>query len=76
MSRGVARRLKQLDRAIAEQVEVVLDASSLEPIALEIRGDVPVCLRLIGAAGCFELARVYDHRRWGEVAQRPGMVDV
>ena len=57
MSRGVARRLKQLDRAIAEQVEVVLDASSLEPIALEIRGDVPVCLRLIGAAGCFELAR-------------------
>jgi hypothetical protein len=33
-------------------------------------------LRLIRAAGCFELARVYDHRRWGEVAQRAGMVDV
>jgi hypothetical protein len=61
--RGVARRLKQLERAIAEQVEVVLDASPLEPVALEIGGDVSVCLRLVSGAGCFELARVYDHRR-------------
>lgn len=59
----MARRLKQLERAVAEQVDVVLDASPLEPVALEIRRDVSVCLRLIGGAGGFELARVYDHRR-------------
>jgi hypothetical protein len=76
MTGGVARRLEQLDRAVAEQVQLTLQASPLESCLLEVSADVSVRLGRICGTGRVELAGVNDHRRSREVSEPAGVVYV
>lgn len=76
VARRVAWRLKQTDRAVAEEIQLAFDSSPIESGLLEVRADVSVRVRRFCGACSVELSSLHDHGRVGKVSECAGVVDV
>src|SRR2546421_11313349 len=71
---GMAGRLEQADRPVAEEVELPLGELPAQLGPVVVRADVSGGKRIFGRAGGLELAAVHDDRRVREVAERAGVI--